>query len=266
MLDRVATVTDAENRVTGLTYDALGRVTEIHNTAIQAAALEAYSYTDNGQVTSFTDARGNATSYTYDGFDRAVTTTYPGASTETATYDAVGNILTTTNRAGQTTSMVYDALNRVTTQTPPSPEAVVSYTYDVASRVLSVNDTSAAITAVANPPATTGIAFTADHTYDEQNRRTNVTWDNANAQTTPTCAAGGREVILGRSSLAAPIRDSPALPPGAERVSWRHLVCLIHIRLSRLEGPGSARRHCRGRRAEASLPPNDKKGRAPWPG
>lgn len=57
-----------------------------------------------------------------------------------------------------------------------------------AGRVLSINDASAAITTVANPPGATAISFTRDHVYNTLDQRTSVTWDNANAQTTPTYA------------------------------------------------------------------------------
>jgi uncharacterized protein RhaS with RHS repeats len=62
-------VTDPLRRVTSFGYDAMNRLVSVSNPAIQAAPLEAYAYTPDGQRASFTDANGNATAYAYDGFD-----------------------------------------------------------------------------------------------------------------------------------------------------------------------------------------------------
>ncbi len=56
--------------------------------AIQAAPLLEQTWTDDGLRASLKDANGNTTGFTYDRFDRLITTTYPGGSTESATWDA----------------------------------------------------------------------------------------------------------------------------------------------------------------------------------
>ena len=188
-LDRVSSITDAASRVTSLTYDAESRPYQVFNTAIQSGALEKHEYTDNGKEFRFTDARSNQTTYTYDGFDRLITTTYPNSSTQSATYNAVGTVATRTNRAGNRTDFTYDALNRPTAKTPYNYTApTVTYTYDLAGRLTGVSDNSTSITSVANPTGTSGIAFTTDYTYDNLDRRTGITWDHVNSQTTPTYA------------------------------------------------------------------------------
>ena len=197
LLDRVKTVTDAENRVTTTVYDALGRPSQVLNTAIQATPLVQRAYTPNGQLASLTDARGKITTYAYDGFDRLKTTTYPLGSTEILTYDADSNILTRKTRTGDTISYAYDTLNRLVTKCLPTASPLcpvslptVSYTYDLAGRVLSVSDTSPSVVSVVPPAGSPGgVRYTTDYTYDQLNRMTGVTWDNAAVQTAPAAAS-----------------------------------------------------------------------------
>jgi YD repeat-containing protein len=51
------------------------------------------SYTPDGFLASLTDAKGNTTNFSYDGFDRLATTTYARSSTEVFGYDADGNLM-----------------------------------------------------------------------------------------------------------------------------------------------------------------------------
>src|SRR6201999_3805025 len=61
------------DRITKKTYDSVGRTTLVQTgygvSGVQADEV-ATAWTDNSQVSSMTDAEGNKTSYTYDGFDR----------------------------------------------------------------------------------------------------------------------------------------------------------------------------------------------------
>ncbi|WP_174286081.1 RHS repeat domain-containing protein [Sphingomonas bacterium] len=125
-------------------YDAIGR-TDYVTTAYGApeAATEHMSYTANGKTASVTDANGNVTNYGYDGFDRALTTTYPGGSYEQLGYDANGNVTSRRLRDGQVLNYSYDALNRRTYDDNPNTnvaEVDVSYTYDNLGRVLTAGD------------------------------------------------------------------------------------------------------------------------------
>jgi YD repeat-containing protein len=103
----------------------------VSNLAIQAAPLLQQSYTPDGLIASLTDANGNTTSFTPDGFDRLATTSYPDGSTENLTYDSDSNVLTRQTRAGPTIAFTYDTLNRLSAKAPPS-EPTVSYAYDLA--------------------------------------------------------------------------------------------------------------------------------------
>ena len=188
LLDRQIKTTDPLGRVMNYAYDTLGRPTRVSNPAISASPLVQQSFTLNSVRASLTDANGNATAFTYDGFDRLTTTAYPGGSTETAAYDADSNVVSRTTRAGQPIAYAYDTLNRLTTKTPPSPAPVVSYSYDLAGRLKSTSDTSAAITSAVSPTGAP-VAYTTAFTYDALNRPTGTTWDPAPTATAPGAAS-----------------------------------------------------------------------------
>jgi len=178
--DRLQSVTDPLYRQTVYAYDAMSRRISVSNPAIQAGPLLAQSYTPDGLIASLTDANGNTTSFTPDGFDRLSTTTYPGGSTENLTYDADGNVLTRKTRAGATIAFGYDTLNRLATKAPPS-QATVTYVYDLDSHLIGVGDNSATITT----PAASA-TYSTSLAYDQLNRPLGVSWTPAPAQTTPT--------------------------------------------------------------------------------
>jgi RHS repeat-associated protein len=187
-LDRVASVADQMGRVTSYGYDALSRQISISNPAIQSTPLLQKTYTPDGVLATLTDANNHATSFAYDGLDRLSTTTYSLGSTETLTYDADNNVLTRKTRAGPTITFTYDTLNRLATKTPPSPAPVVTYNYDLASRVTGISDTSAAIEP-AVPPGGTPVQYAATYIYDAMNRPTGVSWSPAPAAAAPTASS-----------------------------------------------------------------------------
>jgi YD repeat-containing protein len=165
----------------------MSRRTAVSNPAIQATPLLQQSYMPDGLVGSLTDAKGNARMFSYDGLDRLSTTAYPGdsSSTEAFTYDADGNVLTRQTRAGATITFSYDTLNRLSRKTPPAPAPVVSYIYDLASRLIGVSDTSGAIAA----PSGGSASYVTSIGYDPLNRPISVSWSPAASQTTPTASS-----------------------------------------------------------------------------
>jgi RHS repeat-associated protein len=188
VLNRLSTVTDPVQRVTSIVYDTLSRRSKLLNTAIQSAPLSQQAYTLDGLLANLTDANSHATSFAYDGLDRLATTTYPLGSTETLTYDADSNVLTRKTRASQTIIFTYDTLNRLATKTPPSPAAVVSYTYDLAGRIKGVSDSSSSITA-AVPPSGSSVQYATNLTYDPLNRPTGITWNPASTPAAPSASS-----------------------------------------------------------------------------
>lgn len=91
-----------------------------------------------GIIGQITDAKGNTTVFQYDGHGRRTKATYPDSTYETWTYDGNSNITQFRARDGNTITYTIDALNRVTTKTPTG-QAVVSYSYDLEGRLLSVS-------------------------------------------------------------------------------------------------------------------------------
>jgi YD repeat-containing protein len=143
---KVASVTDADSRVTTTTYDGADRVSLVTdpvlrqtligydatgNTLTETRGLgtqnnivyQTNTYGADNEKLSVYDALGSShiTTYAYDGFNRPATTTYPDGSTESVTsYDANSNILARTNRADQIFGYTYDALNRMATEVIPA--------------------------------------------------------------------------------------------------------------------------------------------------
>ncbi|MFN8946601.1 MAG: RHS repeat domain-containing protein, partial [Alphaproteobacteria bacterium] len=77
-----------ELRRTLKVYNAASEVIEERRavgTPIEQAYAQ-YTYTLNGKQASVQDARGNQTSYSYDGFDRPLRTTFPKESGQTPFY------------------------------------------------------------------------------------------------------------------------------------------------------------------------------------
>ncbi|QDK35986.1 RHS repeat domain-containing protein [Sphingomonas sp. IC081] len=137
------------DRVTRASYDAVGRVTKVtsaYGTLAQSDDVQ-YGYTSNGQVSYVKDANLNRTTYEYDGFDRLVKTRFPvatkGVDTSSAsdftafTYGDNVHVTQVRLRDGDSSTIgyVYDNLGRVKSVTP-SGESAISYTYDLAGRVL----------------------------------------------------------------------------------------------------------------------------------
>jgi RHS repeat-associated protein len=138
------------DRITKTIYNAADQVTKVqsaYGTAIQMDEVTT-SYSTNGRPAMVADAKGNLTTYIYDGFDRVVQTRLPtagnGAVSSTTdyqgqTYDANSNVIQRRLRDGQLINYTYDNLNRVTLKDLPGTEPDVSYTYDLFSRVTAAN-------------------------------------------------------------------------------------------------------------------------------
>ncbi len=74
-----------------------------------------WTYNDSRQVSQFTDARTNATAYTYGIADELKLATYPDSSVIEYKYDSRGRLSTITEPRGRITTLTYDNRNRVLT-------------------------------------------------------------------------------------------------------------------------------------------------------
>jgi RHS repeat-associated protein len=114
-----------------------------------------YAYDGAGNLSSLSDSAGAASrSYTYDTYGRVLTAT-GGGQTLTYTYDALGRTVSESGPLGTVTDG-YDLNNNRTSITWPDGWSV-SYTYDAASEVVGIADSSQALVGLA---------------YDDLGRRT----------------------------------------------------------------------------------------------
>ncbi len=174
-MSRLSALTDPRGKSTQFTYDSLNQVTQITD-ALNGAT--AFAYDPNGNLLTLSDAKTQTTTYTYDNMDRLLTrkdalnrtesyqydlasnltrltdrknqianvqydpldrrilTSYQDGTSVAVAYDAVGNVTKVTDSASGVIDWVYDALDRVTQEV--TPQGVVSYTYDVLSRRLTM--------------------------------------------------------------------------------------------------------------------------------
>lgn len=148
--------TSGPDRITESFYDTLNRVTQIQR-AVGTSLQEnyaTYAYTADSQKQYVTDANGNKSYFTYDGFDRLSYWYFPSPTSvgnynasdyELYGYDPNGNRLSLRKRDGQVISYLYDALNRMYQQTEPVAANSVSYAYDLRGLQLSALFTSSGL-------------------------------------------------------------------------------------------------------------------------
>jgi RHS repeat-associated protein len=139
--------TAGPDRITQYGYDDASQRTSVIEaygvTGVQRTA-QTLTYGLNGQLLSFTDAKGNKTAYTYDGHLRPKTTIMPSKTTagqveatdyvETF-YLANGDMEKQRLRDGQIVNVQYDSLGRITLQDVPDADRDVTPSYDNLGRV-----------------------------------------------------------------------------------------------------------------------------------
>ncbi len=171
--DRLWKVIDAEKQTKKYLYDALDRPFQVVDALGNAAVTR--TYTPNGLTETLTDARGNITTYTYDGFDRPSKVTYPDGSWETFAFDDASNLITRRTRSGSLITFGYDELNRLKSRTLPGP---ISYQY--------VHDLVGRVTDLTGPGGTT------HHDFDTAGRMVGETRPDGKTVTYKYDRAGNR--------------------------------------------------------------------------
>lgn len=186
--------TDGLGYTTEMTYDGRGNLlttTDPLNHTTSATYDPTFS-----QPTSFTDARGNTTTfavdpangnrlsvtdplghvmgYTYDGFGNLTSVTDANGHITTFSYDANNYLSEVRDGRGETWLLVHDSLGRLTSVTNPLSETA-TFAYDALSRVLSTTD---------------GEGQSQAFSYDGNGNLTE--WEDANGRTT-TYAYDGRD-------------------------------------------------------------------------
>lgn len=137
----IKTATDAKNRVTEYTYDALNRVRTIKGAD---NAVVKYDYDASGNLQYVTDQRQLVTEYQYDSFGSRTKLISPDSGTTSYIYDLAGRITSETRQGGKVLQYTWDALDRMRTRT--SNGVTQTYTYDENSygigRLTSFSDSS----------------------------------------------------------------------------------------------------------------------------
>lgn len=141
------TGSDGPDRIVRNVHDTFGQVTIVKAAVGTPLAQdqETRIFGSTGLLMELVDAKGNRTSYEYDGFGRRTKIRYPTASNGSVSsstdyeqfgYDAASNVTWFRNRAGEAVTRGY-VLGRLTSETAPSPFTGRSYVYDHLGRMQS---------------------------------------------------------------------------------------------------------------------------------
>lgn len=135
-------VTDGRRVVTEMAHDSDGNLTE---SGLPVAALsETHTYNSLNLPTSSTDARGETTSYTWDG-TQLTSVTYPDGEVSTRAYNGNNQLQTATDQRGNVVTYAYDAdLNRTSATTEEG--RVSGWGYDGSGRVITATDGNGGLT------------------------------------------------------------------------------------------------------------------------
>lgn len=223
--DDTAINSAADDRITRNVYDNAGQLLKVQRayaTCIQED-YATYSYSNNGQVTSVTDAKGFKAGMTYDGYDRQTQWNFPSPTTpgvvsttdfEAYAYDANGNRISLQKRDGSVLTYSYDNLNRLVQKTVPARDGLndthtrdVFYSYDLRGLMTGArfdSQTGEGITTQfdgfgrigATTMSMDGAARTLSYQYDANSNRTRLTYPDGNFVSTnfdgldrPSCIA-----------------------------------------------------------------------------
>ena len=156
--DTQSTVTDSLGKVTTYTIDKTGG--RSHTTNLTGPGCTScgqgdtsYTYDDDLNITSKTDANGDVTTMTYDADGNMLTRTEAYGTavqrTTTYTYNSLGQVLTETNNDGIITSYTYDNNGNILSKTEAygtADERTTTYTYNAYGQMLTVTDPNGNIT------------------------------------------------------------------------------------------------------------------------
>jgi RHS repeat-associated protein len=159
--DQIVEMEDGNAAPSTYNYDASGNITAQVDPLGESQQFAYNPGTD--QMTSWTDALGNVTSYGYNAAGDLTSTTFASGSTRTIGYNASGEVAQSVDQAGQTTIYTYDSRGDLLSQ--DTAGQTDTYTYDAQGNLLTAT----------NQDGTTTM------TYNSANELTSVT--NPNGQT-----------------------------------------------------------------------------------
>ncbi|AMG75790.1 YD repeat-containing protein [Sphingopyxis granuli] len=223
-------VIDAESNRTTYIYDGHDRLQQTRYpsttkgaNASNASDYEGLTYDARSSVTQRRLRDGTTIDYSYDDLGRLTTKNLPGTEPDvTYAYDYMSRA-TGVTQGTQTHSFALNALSQVTSQT--GPLGTIGYTYDAAGRRLTMSypggtlainydyDTIGNVTKIRENGATSGVGVLAAYAFDNQGRRTSVTFGNGSVQSftygasTTTQTNGRVETITNNLGDAATTHD-----------------------------------------------------------
>ncbi len=148
---QLLTMTNALGKVTTLTWDTSGRLTQAKD-ALNSTTN--FAYDARARLTSTTNALNFVTTYAYDAAGRLNKITRPDNSFVTFTYDLAGQRTKVTDALNNSTSFAYDSAYRLTTLTDAALKTT-SFSYDLMSNRTGTTD---------------ALAHATNYEYDEFNR------------------------------------------------------------------------------------------------
>ncbi|MEW6600556.1 MAG: DUF6531 domain-containing protein, partial [Nitrospirota bacterium] len=196
--DSQSTVTDSLGRVTTYTIDKSGG--RSHSTSISGPGCSScgqgntsYTYDNDLNITSKTDANGYVATMTYDLDGNMLTKTEaygtPQQRTTTYTYNDFGEVLVETDNNGTVTSYTYDDNGNMLSKTEAYGTAdarTTTYTYNASGQILTVTDPNGNVTTniydqLGNLASVTNeLNQTSSYTYDIMGNRLSMTDANGN--------------------------------------------------------------------------------------
>jgi RHS repeat-associated protein len=178
-------VTDALSHLTKYTFDtSRGRnvVTKVEgdcSCGSGSAQVRTWTYDNQLNVTSMTDALSHTTGYTYDGNGNRLSET-DSLGTANFTYNQFGDVLTATDKLGNLTSNTYDA-NGNLLSTEDALHNASTLTYNARGQLLTATDARSQTTTFTFSATTGNLTKTKDaltqittYTYDVRNRVTRI--------------------------------------------------------------------------------------------
>jgi RHS repeat-associated protein len=147
------------------------------------------SYTWDGATSdplSYTDARGNITSFQYDNAHHGTTLTLPGGNSTSATYNSGGDITAATDALGHTSTFGYDPHLNPTTLTQPDGHSI-QLAYDARGLVTGITNRAAKTTNLTydtlgnRTSATSPLGNKTTYGYDANARLTSIVDPRGNA-------------------------------------------------------------------------------------
>ncbi len=134
--DQLVRAITPSGRTVRYSYDNRGQRVSVTD---PAGGVVRFTYDNQGNLISISDQRGGTTTFAYDELYRPVATRDPQGRESRVRYDEVGNIVESIDRLGRRAEMIYDSIDRL--MRTVYTDASVSYFYDVASRLIRIEDT-----------------------------------------------------------------------------------------------------------------------------